>query len=502
MAIDVNVSRINNFEYSFKLSSKNGIRHVAKALTFRNPDPFAYSSKIEKFDKKKFTFKIGMLPTLEKYIRVHNLSYQISDYDFSFPEGVEIDNRMSGKYIHQRKAVEAFYRKRFGIIVVPTRGGKTFIASEILRIFLNTDDGNFLFLTDNTTLFNQAVNDIKEYFEPYGGIEVGEIRAGLVDTSKRVTVAMIQTIQSTFSARCKDKKKKKELDKYFKGLKFLCVDEIHENCSDAKLKTYKKAKNLEYQLCLSATPYRAGTLVQNLKLKEWSGDVIYNITEKKLRDRKVLSDYRVFMLLIDHNDIEYDIEVEDYNGYRKELIFENKLRNKILLKVIDVLRELNLKTLVLFQSVEHGRRVERLSGIPFISGENDSEERERAKEEFLEGEGGFLLASNIFKKGVTLPQVEVLLSVDGGLEKSNVTQRKGRVLGATKTKSRSLIIDFFDLYDIYFSEHSETRLNTYIEAIGEKRVGILDTSIDDWLETLKRWTIKWFVKDRNFSDML
>ena len=477
MAIDVNVSRINNFEYSFKLSSKNGIRHVAKALTFRNPDPFAYSSKIEKFDKKKFTFKIGMLPTLEKYIRVHNLSYQISDYDFSFPEGVEIDNRMSGKYIHQRKAVEAFYRKRFGIIVVPTRGGKTFIASEILRIFLNTDDGNFLFLTDNTTLFNQAVNDIKEYFEPYGGIEVGEIRAGLVDTSKRVTVAMIQTIQSTFSARCKDKKKKKELDKYFKGLKFLCVDEIHENCSDAKLKTYKKAKNLEYQLCLSATPYRAGTLVQNLKLKEWSGDVIYNITEKKLRDRKVLSDYRVFMLLIDHNDIEYDIEVEDYNGYRKELIFENKLRNKILLKVIDVLRELNLKTLVLFQSVEHGRRVERLSGIPFISGENDSEERERAKEEFLEGEGGFLLASNIFKKGVTLPQVEVLLSVDGGLEKSNVTQRKGRVLGATKTKSRSLIIDFFDLYDIYFSEHSETRLNTYIEAIGEKRVGILDTCV-------------------------
>lgn len=489
MAIDVTITRINNFEYSFKLSSKNGIRHVAKALTFRNPDPFAYSSKIEKFDKKKMTFKIGMLPTLEKYIRVHNLSYQISDYDFSLPEGVEIDNRMSGKYIHQRKAVEAFYRRRFGIIVVPTRGGKTFIASEILRIFLNTDDGNFLFCVDNTTLFNQAVNDIKEYFEPYGGIEVGEIRAGLVDTSKRVTVAMIQTIQSTFSARCKDKKKKKELDKYFKGLKFLCVDEIHENCSDAKLKTYKKAKNLEYQLCLSATPYRAGTLVQNLKLKEWSGDVIYNITEKKLRDRKVLSDYRVFMLLINHNDIEYDIE--DYNGYRKELIFENKLRNKILLKVIDVLRELNLKTLVLFQSVEHGRRVESLSGIPFISGANDSEERERAKAEFLEGEGGFLLASDIFKKGVTLPAAQVLVNVDGGLEEANIIQRCGRVLGATDNKKKSVIIDFFDLYDAYFSKHSETRLNNYVDRIGEKKVGILDVSCEDWSETLKKWIKKW-----------
>lgn len=494
MTVEITVTRINNFEYSFKLSSKNGIRHVAKALTFRNPDPFAYASKIEKFDKKKFTFKIGMLPTLEKYIRVHNLSYQISDYDFALPEGVEIDNRMTGKYIHQRKAVEAFYRRRFGIIVVPTRGGKTFIASEILRIFLNTDDGDFLFCVDNTTLFNQAVNDIKEYFQPYGDIEVGEIRAGLVDTSKRVTVAMIQTIQSTFSARCKDKKRKKELDKYFKGLKFLCIDEIHDNCSDAKLKTYKKAKQLEYQLCLSATPYRSGALVQNLKLKEWSGDVVYTITEKRLRERKVLSDYLVFMLLIDHNDIEYDIDVEDYNGYRKELIFESKTRNKILLKVIDILRELNLKTLVLFQSVEHGRMVESLSGIPFISGVNDSEEREQAKVEFLEGEGGFLLASNIFKKGVTISQCQVLINVDGGLEDANTIQRKGRVLGATSSKDRSLIIDFFDLYDAYFSKHSETRLNTYVSSIGENKVGILDTSVDDWKETFERWTKKWFRK--------
>ena len=492
--VDINIARINNFEYSFKLSSKNGIRHVAKALTFVNPDPFAYSRKIEKFDKRRFTFRIGMLPTLEKYIRVHNLTYSLTDYDYSLPEGVTIDSRMSGKYIHQKKAVEAFFRKRFGIIVVPTRGGKTFIASEILRIFLDTDEGNFLFLTDNTTLFTQAVNDIKEYFIPYGGVEVGEIKAGKIDTAKRVTVGMIQTIQSTFSGRCRDVKKKKALEKYIRELKFLCVDEVHENCSDAKLKTYKKAKKLEYQLCLSATPYRAGTLVQNLKLKEWSGDVIYTITEKRLRERKVLSDYRVFMLLIDHNDIEYDIEEEDYSGYRKELIFKSKMRNRVLFQVIGVLKELNLKTLVLFQSVEHGRAVEKITGIPFISGENTSEERERAKDEFLKKEGGFLLASNIFKKGVTLPQVEVLINVDGGLEDANTIQKKGRVLGATETKSRSLIVDFFDLYDAYFSEHSETRLNTYIGAIGEKRVGILDVSIDSWLETFRRWTIKWFGK--------
>lgn len=93
---------------------------------------------------------------------------------------------------------------------------------------------------------------------------------------------------------------------------------------------------------------------------------------------------------------------------------------------------------------------------------------------------------------MTLPEVEVLINVDGGLEDANTIQKKGRVLGTTKTKSRSLIIDFFDLYDAYFSDHSETRLNTYVEAIGENHVGILDTSADDVYETLERWIKKWF----------
>lgn len=499
MKTDINIIRIDNFHYSFKLSSKQGIRYVAKALTFNNPDKYAFSHKIEKFDKKNFTFRIGMLPTLEEFIRQRNISYQLTDYDFKFPENIEIDSRMSGKYIHQRKGVEAFFKKRFGIIVVPTRGGKTFIASEILRIFLQTDDGNFLFCVDNITLFNQAINDLNEYFEVYGGIEIGQIKEGVIDTSKRITVAMIQTIQVTLSKRCRDTKKKNNLQKYLRDLKFLCVDEIHENCSDAKLKIYKKSKKIEYQLCLSATPYRANALVQNLKLKEWSGDVIYTISEHALRKRKVLSDYKVFMLLIDHNDFKYDLSDKDYMGYRQEMIFKNKYRNKLLLQVIEILSSLNLKTLILFQSVEHGRKIEKLSGIPFISGVDKSLEREQAKEKFLEGKGGFLLASNIFKKGVTLPQVEVLINVDGGLEKANTIQKKGRVLGSTENKERSLIIDFFDFYEVYFSEHSETRLNTYIESIGENRVGILDTSIDDWKETLERWIIKWFKKEKDYS---
>jgi superfamily II DNA or RNA helicase len=492
----VQIQRINNAEYSFKLSSAEGVRYVVRALTFDNPDPYAYSPHIEKFNRRALTFPVGMLRTLTESLAEAGVDYDLTDYQYEYPALEDIDGRMRGRYEYQARAVQAFYSKRWGIVVVPTRGGKTFIAAEIARIFLATDSGNLLFCVDNTTLFTQAVEDFQRFFEPYGGIEVGEIRAGYVDTSHRVTVAMVQTLHSALqggrTAAARDRRK--QVEKYLRELRFLAVDEVHENCSDSRLKLYKRCKRLEYQLCLSATPYRTGAFVQNLKLMAWSGDVIYEITEEELREAGVLSDYKVFVLLVDHNDIGYKgVDEYDYADCRRKLIFESRFRNEVLKRAVDMFVGLGLKTLVLFQSVEHGRAfAETMGGVPFLSGETKSREREHEKKRFLDGEGGLLLASNIFKKGVTLPAAEVLINADEGLEDANTIQRKGRVLGATETKKRSLVVDFFDLYDAYFSDHSEARLNTYVDAVGEDKVGIVDVSVDGWLELIKCWTVKWF----------
>ena len=492
----VQIQRISNTEYSFKLSSAEGVRYVIRALTFDNPDPYAYSPHIEKFSRSRMTFPVGMIRTLTDALDEAGVQYNLTDYEYEYPVLGIIDGRMRGRYEYQARAVQAFYRRRWGIIVVPTRGGKTFIAAEIARIFLATDSGNLLFCVDNTTLFTQAVEDFKRFFEPYGGIEVGEICAGHVDTSHRVTVAMIQTLHSALRGgrTAAARNRKKQVEKYLRELRFLAVDEIHENCSDSRLKLYKRCRKLEYQLCLSATPYRTGAFVQNLKLMAWSGDVVYEITEEELRTAGVLSDYRVFVLLVDHNDIAYSgVDEYDYADCRRKLIFESRFRNEVLKRVVDMFVALGLKTLVLFQSVEHGRAfAAAMGGVPFLSGETRSVEREREKARFLEGKGGLLLASNIFKKGVTLPAAEVLINADEGLEDANTIQRKGRVLGATESKKRSLVVDFFDLYDAYFSEHSEARLNTYVDAVGEDKVGIVDVSVDGWLELIRRWTVKWF----------
>ena len=493
MKKDVKIKRISNFIYSFRLSTKDGIRHVAKALTFLNPNPYAYSSTIMKYDRNRLTFKIGMFPTLIQYLQEHGVGYEVEDYEYDLPAEVRIDSRLSGNYIHQERAVRAFYKRRFGIIQVPTRGGKTFIMSEILRIFLETEKtGNFIFCVDGVTLFQQAVDDIKKFFEPYGGVTIGEIKAGHVETDKSVTVAMLQTIQSTLSDRCADVAKKRDLKKYIRGVKFLAVDEIHDNASDSKLKLYKSFKSLDYMLFLSATPYKSETPAQNLKLKEFSGDIVYRITEGELRERGVLSDYKVFLFAVDHNRIDYDIEDDDYRTLRDALIFNSSIRNNALVNIINVLSKLKLKTLVLFQSIEHGEAISSRVSYPFISGKTKQDEREVEKRRFLDCEGGVLLASDIFKKGVTLPECEVIVIVDEGLEASSVIQKKGRTLGVTERKKKSLVIDFIDIYDVYFSQHSESRLNVYVDEIGEDNINTLDVLDEDYLFNFREWVTKWF----------
>ena len=188
-------------------------------------------------------------------------------------------------------------------------------------------------------------------------------------------------------------------------------------------------------------------------------------------------------------------------AYQKALIFNSQIRDAIVVKVIEMCRDRGFKTLVMFQSVDHGRHISELTRCTFIHGDTDNEERERVKNEFLERtDGGVLMASNIFKKGVTLPEVEILFNVDGGLENANTIQRKGRVLGATEAKTRSAVIDFIDIDDAYFSEHSSTRLNTYVKAVGEDGIGILDTAVDNWLNTLERWLTIWLSVNLHSTD--
>ena len=134
-----------------------------------------------------------------------------------------------------------------------------------------------------------------------------------------------------------------------------------------------------------------------------------------------------------------------------------------------------------------------LTGIECINYKSSKQERQIQMEKFLSAkDGGFLMTSGIFKKGVTLPEAQVVINFNGGLEKSNVIQKKGRVLGSADGKTKSMVIDFFDQYDYYLSDHSESRLEVYLDSVGENGLNILNTDDPEFINTFKNIAVQWF----------
>lgn len=76
----INIKRISNAEYSFKDSDKIGVRQVAEALTFSNPSDYAISSTIQKFNRNRLTFPVGMITSVQKFAQEQDIEIKIEDY--------------------------------------------------------------------------------------------------------------------------------------------------------------------------------------------------------------------------------------------------------------------------------------------------------------------------------------------------------------------------------------------------------------------------------------
>lgn len=85
-----------------------------------------------------------------------------------------------------------------------------------------------------------------------------------------------------------------------------------------------------------------------------------------------------------------------------------------------------------------------------------------------------------------------MINVDGGLEDANTIQKKGRVLGTTATKKKSLIIDIADNYKDYLFDHAQTRYENYTSVLSEEDIDCFD--LFDDLDYLEEWVRDWMLK--------
>ena len=149
----------------------------------------------------------------------------------------------------------------------------------------------------------------------------------------------------------------------------------------------------------------------------------------------------------------------------------------------------------MFSSVKHGNIVSKLTNISFLNGEHDAKERKSQKQSFLSDIGGVMLVSDIWKKGITLPEVEVLINASGGKESSLIIQRRGRILGATDKKKKALFIDIIDDDSNFLSSHGENRIKALESLVESYRIKVIDVTDSNNGLKIKKYINNWFSND-------
>jgi superfamily II DNA or RNA helicase len=355
------------------------------------------------------------------------------------------------------------------------------------------------------------VKDISEHLDISKKL-IGEIR-GDTFVLKPITVAMIQTLQSikygvrrlrkknekapisleTLKQERKQRRvRQKNLEHYLQTIAFLVVDEVHMYSSDDRIGVLQLCQQTKGVLCMSATPEKSAGIIDNVKIKSLGGPIIYKVSPQLLKDRGVLAQEKIVLIIIDHRKNRNVIFDEDdtYDTYEERLIVNNERRNNIITNILQILRTLNIKTLVLFQYIKHGRSIQSITGDELLTGETEIKLRMSIMKQWLKRKAGTLLATNIFNKGITLPEVEIMLNAGGGKEQSLIIQKKGRTLGTTNKKKKAITVDLIDISD-YFSEHSLSRIQVYEDEIGLENLMIFDSSDPSFYEDLREFFDNW-----------
>lgn len=380
--------------------------------------------------KDEFTDFIGNVNGEDWYAR--------GKYDFQLDAVKSIENYF--RY-EQGGELKSMYFPR-GVINGATNAGKTSIIALLLQNLKSGFKG--IFLVSNKDIFTQSVKLFKGIF---GDDFVGEIGNGKYEP-KTFTVAMYRTLYN----RARESINVKN---WLAGLDVLVVDEGDE----AGAKQY--ATVIGYigagmRLLISGTPFENDG-VKNMVCIGLSGKELYRITNSELIERKVSQKPKVRILLNN---------VGDYFGYHNEydnvvIYSENKIEH--IAKLIEVHN--GEQILVTFTNIRHGefmyeKLLRKLQSLKIALVHGESENRADILEQYKSGEIRLLLASQIFQRGLNIPNIRVLVMAHGGKSVRVLKQYVGRALRHDGENDEVFIYDFYDVGK-FVGKHSRDRIRSY-----------------------------------------
>lgn len=461
-----NILKIQN-DFSFLVTDSTAVKHeLYSRLRFRDKNYFhnrAYRLKkwdgyINFFNLDSGKFMTGLLPEVSAVLKHFNLKYQVEDHRTKTPFAVNevnadfLNQWLPAKTVHgdpmkpvtlfdyQVELINQTIKHRRGIIFAPTSAGKSMIMLGILKTLPpNTPT---LVLQNRVSLAKQNYDEFKNWGIPnLGCLWGGAVKPDII------TVANVASIA----------KMEKELGK----IKVLIVDEIHDMMSKLPKAVYKRLKNCDIRVAVSATPFKFGGKdhVQKFEVRGYFGPIFKVsstetgiLTTAELQNRGILSSSQCTFYPIREPQLPYDIYIDAVTRGIAESTYFHKV-------VAELAKRQKGRTLILVERIAHGDALhQKLPNSFWIQGKDDHETRKIVIRELQKSDHCIGIATQqIFNTGINV-YVHNLINAAGGQADHQIIQRMGRGLRTAEDKETLNYFDFvFEIND-YLEKHSKKRI--------------------------------------------
>ncbi len=451
-----------DYNLSFKVKGVENSKRVKEGYINSRGEQVFWDGRTQLL-KGNGRFSTGLLDRVIEFYELRGLDLEVIDRRTVISDPTPIDImpvlKKQGKIPrdYQISAVNKASAVNRGIIRVPTGGGKTIIAALLTA---KLGKSTIIYVIGKDLLYQ-----IHKLFSSLFDEEIGIIGDGKCEI-KRINVATIWSIGKCLDVKdivmddeaSKEKEiakeKRRDIKEMLLQTKVHLLDECHICACETMLAIAHNVK-AEHFYGMSASPWRDDGA--DLLIESVLGRRVVDISAKYLIDNGYLVKPVIRFLAV---PVYEGPANSAYKTVYKNYITINQERNEMIVKAATKLVEQGFRTLVLFHTKAHGKRLKEMLSknvrCEILSGDDKFEIREKVCNKLEAGEIDCLIASKIFDIGIDIPSLSALVIGGGGKSSVRALQRVGRVIRPYKDKQIAPVIDFCDQAP-YLSDHSVTR---------------------------------------------
>lgn len=206
---------------------------------------------------------------------------------------------------------------------------------------------------------------------------------------------------------------------------------------------------------------------RRLTMEALVGPVIGEITMDEAIEQEMIAKPKVKIIKFD-----FDRDLHNYKRYADVYhygVIDNLRKNRRIMHVASQYLKEGKTVLVVVVNVEHGQRLKQIGrdlfqmNCEFVYGETDPNIRENVKEFLNSGEIPCVITNVVWREGIDIPKLDVVINAGGGKGEIQTLQTIGRGLRKVPGKEETIIIDFFDPSHTFLIAHFGERFCLYSE---------------------------------------